>query len=123
MNSAAVMFHSLTPLSCSLDCHEQHFLARVVFTLQIGGRTFADLAAHIKLTTGALYVDSSFEVAPPVGYDGPFNHAAFQTAIGSYCRAVLDEQRAANALAGSDFSPILRQARCEFPIGSWAATW
>jgi hypothetical protein len=57
---------------------------QVVFDMEADGRRTNDCHADMKLVVGGTYEVDSIEVARPVGYRGPFDHARFSELVGKY---------------------------------------
>jgi len=48
-----------------------------------------DLYADVKHAIGSSVEESAYEVAPPAGYEGPFNHKAFSDEVVTYLSLII----------------------------------
>lgn len=91
----AVTFTSIRQISQQVGGADEHMTAVLSGTIRPAGGSFTPFTVHVKQITGDV-PDSTLEVGPPVGYDGPIDYMAFraeaqkayQNAVGRRGRAI-----------------------------------
>jgi hypothetical protein len=89
MARAKVTFERLIQDSQDYGSDDEHMVSRVFFSLEVEGKEHQGLYANIKQPVGSSFETAPLEISKPVGYQGPFNHAAFSAATERYYRALV----------------------------------
>lgn len=118
MTTATALFHSIRVISRSDEPGDDRLVASLSFTLRVGTQEFPGLKVDIRGTLGSRAEDSLLEVSQPFGYEGRFNHTAFQQCVAQYCREIFKRPavQSSNAV-------LAVEARYEFDVGAASAGW
>ena len=90
MANALVKFTRLIQDSQDYGSDDEHMVSRAFFDLTIGENTYENLSVDIKQQVGSNFETSPLEISKPNGYNGPFNHQAFQGAVEKYYRSLVN---------------------------------
>jgi hypothetical protein len=90
---AKVTFHKLVQDTQDLaasDPNQNHMVSRAFFTLDVGGKQYADMSVTLRQPFGTDYADEPIEVEKPSGsYAGNWNHNDFRDTVEDYYRGAI----------------------------------
>lgn len=72
--------------------NDEYMVSEVFFTFEIDGKLIGEFYANLKQEVGSDFETGSIEVTLPIGYQGPFNHAAFSEGAVMYFRSMIGSQ-------------------------------
>ncbi len=128
MARVKVTFHKCIQDSQDFGSDDEHMVSRVFFTVEAGGRVHRDVHADLKQTVGSDYATGPIEVGPPVGYAGPFSHAAFARTAEAYFRGLVGAGGSGIRIQGASNvrmqnNAFLRQQVVEFEASGREGGW
>ena len=129
MARAKLFIQQLIQDSQDFGSDDEHMVSRVFFDLEVDGHRHSGLSANIKQTVGTPYETAPLEVSRPAGYEGPFNHAAFQNIVEQYYRSLVGGQGGGIRIgAGSSNirmrnNRFIQPATAEFDVQGSGGTW
>jgi hypothetical protein len=72
------------------DPDQNHMISRAFFTLEVGGKQYADMSVTLRQPFGTDYAKEPIEVEKPAGsYKGNWNHNDFRDAVEDYYRSAI----------------------------------
>lgn len=72
------------------DPNQNHMISRAFFTLEVGGKQYADMSVTLRQPFGTDYAKEPIEVEKPSGsYTGNWNHNDFRDAVEDYYRSAI----------------------------------
>ena len=89
MAQAKIKLQRLVQDSQEYGSNDEHMVSRVFFDLEIDDTKYQGLHCDVKQMVGSSFETAPLEVSAPTGYNGPFNHQAFQQIVERYYRGLL----------------------------------
>jgi hypothetical protein len=115
--------------SQGIDGNASHADLRALVRISVDGQPKGQFRSRVKQVVGSQFDEQIFEVSPPSGYDGPYDHAAFAAGIADYVRRLIGPDNAAVTVAPGvkgvqmQGNLLMQRWRFEFRAGDHGKSW
>lgn len=92
MSKVKIAFKKCIQDSQDFGSDDEHMVSRIFFDLGIYGKIFPEIYVDVKQIVGGHFETDPIEVGKPIGYEGPFNYAAFREEAERYYRGLVGSQ-------------------------------
>jgi hypothetical protein len=128
MANALVKFTRLIQDSQDYGSDDEHMVSRAFFDLTIGENTYENLSVDIKQQVGSNFETSPLEISKPNGYNGPFNHQAFQGAVEKYYRSLVGSSGSGIRIVGATNirmrnNTFMQEMNTQFSVQKDGSAW